>query len=285
MERTLAPLQWLQANVEFADPAEAERVAARYLGPVFLAAEADRAINSWFFVRKSPTWRLRYSSTDDMAAARAQIVGQLHDLGAAKIVRGTVEVVYEPETRAFGGAQAMALAHRLWHIDSRQVLAYLGSSQEVGRRELSVVLYSAFMRAASLDWYEQGDVWARVAEHRDPPSRPAGFKDLENRVRRLMTAGTGPLFGPDAVLSKNLGWCDAFVAAGGELARLAADGRLLRGLRDVLAHHVVFAWNRLGLSANAQAMLASTAANVVFGTKPDRRRASSSIACGILGAS
>ncbi|MGH3799887.1 MAG: lantibiotic dehydratase C-terminal domain-containing protein [Pseudonocardiaceae bacterium] len=31
------------------------------------------------------------------------------------------EVVYEPEIHAFGGADAMALAHNLFHADSRHI--------------------------------------------------------------------------------------------------------------------------------------------------------------------
>ena len=38
----------------------------------------------------------------------------------------------------------------------------------------------------------------------------------------------------------------------------------LDGLRDVLAHHVIFHWNRLGLATPTQAVLAHAAADAVF---------------------
>lgn len=63
----------------------------------------------------------------------------------------------------------------------------------------------------------------------------------------------------------------AYAGAGRELASLAAEGQLRRGLRDVLAHHVIFAWNRIGLSYAAQSALAGTANAVVFGPEPGNR--------------
>jgi hypothetical protein len=41
-------------------------------------------------------------------------------------------------------------------------------------------------------------------------------------------------------------------------------GALDRGVRAVLAKHVIFAWNRLGLSHARQSILANVAKAVVF---------------------
>jgi thiopeptide-type bacteriocin biosynthesis protein len=68
-------------------------------------------------------------------------------------------------------------------------------------------------------------------------------------------------------------WAAAYATAGRELASLAATGHLHRGLRDVLAHHVIFAWNRLGLPYTTQAILAATAKTVVFGPDPTTPKA------------
>jgi hypothetical protein len=38
-----------------------------------------------------------------------------------------------------------------------------------------------------------------------------------------------------------------------------------RGLRDVLAHHVIFHFNRIGVPAPAQAVLARAARNALLG--------------------
>lgn len=60
-------------------------------------------------------------------------------------------------------------------------------------------------------------------------------------------------------------WAAAFHNAGTELGDLARNGTLRRGLRAVLAHHVIFAWNRIGLSHTTQSLLANVAQAVVLG--------------------
>jgi thiopeptide-type bacteriocin biosynthesis protein len=167
----------------------------------------------------------------------------------------------------------MAAAHLLFHQDSRCLLACLQDEDGAGaghRREMSIMLWSILMRAARQDWYEQGDVWARVAAHRDqPPDHdPNTPGSLHAAVRRLMSVDAESQMRAGAPLARAALWADAYSAAGREFAALAAAGALHRGLRDVLAHHVIFAWNRIGLPYPVQAVLAATAKTVVFGPDP-----------------
>ncbi|MFC9288835.1 methyltransferase, FxLD system, partial [Streptomyces sp. NPDC057052] len=65
------------------------------------------------------------------------------------------------------------------------------------------------------------------------------------------------------------GWAErvpAFVDAGRRLRRLAADGRLIRGIRGVIAHHAIFAFNRAGVPAEAQAATAWLGRHIAFST-------------------
>ncbi|MGH3792897.1 MAG: thiopeptide-type bacteriocin biosynthesis protein [Pseudonocardiaceae bacterium] len=100
----------------------------------------------------------------------------------------TVEVVYEPEIHTFGGADAMGLAHALFHADSRHLLAHLAQRRQDHRRELGLLLGTRLMRAAGQDWYEQGDIWARVAAHRAAEHSPEPSPTTVSAVRRLVTA-------------------------------------------------------------------------------------------------
>jgi len=61
------------------------------------------------------------------------------------------------------------------------------------------------------------------------------------------------------------GWAAAFEHAGTTLAGAARDGTLTRGLRAILAHHVIFHWNRIGLTSRTQGILATAATQAVFG--------------------
>jgi hypothetical protein len=63
-------------------------------------------------------------------------------------------------------------------------------------------------------------------------------------------------------------WHAVFADAGTDLQRLRETGKLTRGLRDVIALHVIFHWNRIGLPAQTQATLARAAKEAIFGSAP-----------------
>lgn len=268
------PRSWAQVNVAFPDWATAEHTAVTHLGPLLTAAEADGLITSWFFVRKVPCWRLRYVPGADAAQTQAYLHRHLAALKTSRQVDDVMTIVYEPEVHAFGGVDAMASAHHLFHRDSRALLAYLAGVQHrpAGghRRELSIILCTALLRGAGLDWYEQGDVWARLADHREPSHQvPAPRRHaLEVGLRTLMSVDTATLVRDGGALVFAADWVTAFDAAGRELADLAARGQLHRGLRAILTHHIVFAWNRAGVPYSTQAVMASAAKAVVFGDDP-----------------
>ncbi|MGA2827940.1 MAG: thiopeptide-type bacteriocin biosynthesis protein [Streptosporangiaceae bacterium] len=269
---------WHQVYATFPEWTRAEPTVLARLVPQLFTAEGEGLIDAWFFIRKRPCWRVRYlPAADASAKAQARIEQHLDELTASQNIDGWTQTVYEPEVHAFGGTRAMTAAHRLFHRDSRCLLAYLQGESGAAprhRREISVMLCSILMRAAGQDWYEQGDVWARVASHREPPGGhrtvPGTFQAA---VRRLMTVDAESQMSQGAPLAHAAQWAAAYAAAGRELAGLAADGLLHRGFRDILAHHVIFAWNRLGLPYADQALLAATAKTVVFGIDPATRQA------------
>jgi thiopeptide-type bacteriocin biosynthesis protein len=268
---------WQQVNIAFPDWGQAEPTVLARLAPQLCAAEAEELIDAWFFIRKRPCWRVRYLPAAG-ARAQARIEQHLGELAASRHIEGWIRAVYEPEVHAFGGPGAMAAAHRFFHRDSCCLLAYLRGEGGTGaghRRELSVMLCSILMRAAGQDWYEQGDVWARVAAHRELPAGrdPNVPGALQAAMHRLISVDAESQMRDGAPLAHAARWADAYTAAGRELAGLAAAGQLHRGLRDILAHHVIFAWNRLGLPYAAQAILAATAKTVVFGPDPATRQA------------
>jgi thiopeptide-type bacteriocin biosynthesis protein len=260
---------WQQANLTFADPALAERTAVTHVIPILTAAETHRLISAWFVVRKGHQWRLRYLPTHAAARPTTKLRGQLHHLCRSGHLTTVTHVIYEPETIAFGGPRAMRLAHRLWHLDSRHLLTP-PPAQPRHTRELSILQCTAMMRAAGLDWYEQGDVWARAADHRDPAD-PTRNEALHDAVRRLLVVDPASLTHAGAPLAAATTWIDAFATTGAALRRTHDSGHLLRGLRDVLTHHVIFTWNRRGLPDQDQAAFAAAARDVIFGPQPPGR--------------
>jgi protein-L-isoaspartate(D-aspartate) O-methyltransferase len=138
----------------------------------------------------------------------------------------------------------------------------------LGRRETAVLLASTMMRGAGLDWFEQGDVWAKVAALRSVtnPPHPERAAELMSPMQKLMTADARSLCRPNGPLHRYDEWVIAFERAGATLADFAARGALTRGLRAVIAHHVIFHANRAGLLRDDQSALSHIAREVVMGT-------------------
>ena len=155
----------------------------------------------------------------------------------------------------------MAIAHDVFCADSPAALAATGVP---GGKERAVLLISAMTRAAALDPFETGDVWAKLAALRPPADAPPPDRraDAIAAMRRLLSADAAQRHDTEP------GWAGrvaAFEDAGRQLAFLAADGRLARGLRSVLAHHLIFAFNRAGVPARAQTAAAWLAVQAAFG--------------------
>jgi protein-L-isoaspartate(D-aspartate) O-methyltransferase len=263
---------WHHYLVEFTNPSTAEHTAATLLAPVLDQAQHDDELDAWWYLRKTPAWRLRYQPVNlDTTVVDAL----LSELTATGQVESWSRGIYEPETVAFGGPAGMELAHALFHHDSRHCLGRARDTAlaVLGQRETTVLLFSAMLRAAGLDWFEQGDVWAKVASLR-PADQVCSQRAerLSHAVRRLMTANTHNL--SDLVPET---WWAAFDNAGHQLAELTRDGHLERGLRAVLAHHFIFQANRAGLSAPEQATLAALAVDTVFHNTPTRQTSAGTV--------
>lgn len=255
---------WRQVNLWCDNWEAAEQMAVTHLQPLLTEAEDSSSSICWWFVRKGSSWRLRLRPADGRGDTATAVVDRVT---TALMVHGAIrrwaEVVYEPEVHAFGGVEAMAVAHDLFSADSRHLLTHFAQGRTDHRRELGLLLGTRFLHAAGQDWYEQGDIWDQVAAHRASEHRPTGEPSPTTvaGVRRLLTAAADTA---DSPLRSAPAWPMAFQHAGRALADLAQHGTLTRGLRAVLAHHLLFTFNRLGVSAEHQYLLATTASQVVF---------------------
>jgi thiopeptide-type bacteriocin biosynthesis protein len=264
VDEPLRETPWRQVNIAYpGDREERERHAIGHLARVLPAAEADGLITSWWWIRKGP-WRIRYLLTKETGS---------HDPVRPLLTAGVpwTSDIYEPEVHAFGGKASMNAAHTLFAHDSRHLLSYL-RTDPVDRREHSLVLCTALMRAAGLDWHEQGDVWAKVAEQRNglqPHAHdPQAWAFFVGDARHLLlcTARADTIEGE---------WLAAFADTGRTLRTLRETGELSRGVRAVVATHVIFHLNRIGITATVQSALAQAAKDAVFGTTSRRSSRSS----------
>lgn len=271
MTEPITATGWGQLNLTCKHWQAAEQTALTQLLPLLTDAEDAGIITAWWFVRKGDTWRVRL---------RPAIPAFLDQITTALMRQETVcacsETIYEPETHAFGGPAGMDIAHNLFHADSRHLLDHLAHADQDHRRELAVILATRLLRAAGQGWYEQGDCWTQLATHRTPALAAVGPSlSITAAVQRLTTATTDTASSP---LHTTPTWVNALEHAGRHLADLAAHGTLTRGLRGVLTQHLLFLFNRHGITTHEQYVLATAASRIVFGpasTTPDTTSANS----------
>ncbi|MFF6955592.1 thiopeptide-type bacteriocin biosynthesis protein [Streptomyces sp. NPDC008317] len=254
--------EWWHVYLHFTDWVHADHTFATHVLPLLQAAEANGTLDGWWYTRKHPCWRLRLKTTTPIGDGLDRLVaeGHLHRWWPG---------IYEPETAAFGGPASMTAAHNLFIADSREI-QQLPSRENLplGHRELSIVLCTTLMRAAGLEWYEQGDVWHRIitTDHRstiaDIPRETLNARAAE--IHTLLLTDSDSLLSPDGPLAPLAEWTAAFRHTGRTLAAALQAGTLDRGLRQVLSYHVIFHWNRLGLSLRTQSTLAWAARAAVL---------------------
>ncbi|OEV07390.1 methyltransferase, FxLD system [Streptomyces nanshensis] len=260
---------WRQINLSSDTWQAAEDLAVRNHLPLLAQAEDDGAISSWWFIRKRETWRLRLQPAPGRDEDTAALFTQMTE--APELRAHACDVVYEQETYRFGGEPAMEIAHRLFHADSRHILTHLARARggPDHRREIGLRLATRMMQAAGQDFYEQGDIWTAVAEHRAADAAEPSAPPLAG-VQMLITAADDI---PGSPLSQTPAWPTAYEDAGKALAELAGGGSLTRGIRAVLTDHLLFAFNRLGISAEHQAAIARAASRIIFHRQPSHSTA------------
>lgn len=254
--------RWHQVRVRPGRQQHPELALATVVGPRLDRLTASSAPGGgWWYMNKPPGWRIRLRDTPPGLASEF-----FDDLSAAGAITAWSPALYEPEAAAFGGTAGMDIAHDLFCADTSGILAYIRQDNPpLGRREVSVLLISAMLAAAGLDWYERGDIFTRVAAMRPEPAAGTTGQaaQLAGQLRTLLAipaAVTSAFLPEDDGAGEAARWHAGFTNAGRRLADASSSGTLSRGLRAVLAHSVIFHWNRVGLPAAAQAILARAAA-------------------------
>jgi protein-L-isoaspartate(D-aspartate) O-methyltransferase len=261
---------WHQVMID-TDRTAGRQPLAVHIGPAFDQAAGLGLVDTWWYIRKS-AWRVRFRTDDTGDAA---VAGLLDKHVADGHIIGWHSGVYEPETFAFGGPVAMDAAHQFFQADSLHLLererAAADSRPPLGSRERTALLCAVMLRGAGLDRFEQADVWAKVAAERPLTLADPAICDEHRReslvqaMTRLLTVDVSRLCTPGKPLDGYGPWLAAFEQVGQALRALAQNGRLRRGLRAVLAHHIIFHANRAGISVPELSTMAALAMTGTFG--------------------
>jgi thiopeptide-type bacteriocin biosynthesis protein len=121
--------EWLYAKL-YTGTATADGLLREVVTPVARDAMAAGEADGWFFIRYGdPEWHLRIRFHGDPARLQAGVLTRLHAaldplLADGRIWRVQLDT-YEREIERYGGPEGIALAERLFQVDSDAVLAIL----------------------------------------------------------------------------------------------------------------------------------------------------------------
>ncbi|WP_369165031.1 thiopeptide-type bacteriocin biosynthesis protein [Streptomyces sp. AFD10] len=263
------PPGWHQVNIRFADYPSADRTFRAYLMP----ALREGPVGIWWFVRKHPHWRLRFHPAQNASPEDAlrHVTEALDSSVSWSVTTKWTSTPYEPEAIAFGGPAGVPLAHELFHADSVGVLDYLavaadGRTRTLDVKAMSLVAMTWMMRAAGLEFGEQGDVWGRVEERRPLAEdvSPEQVSSMVAPMRRLLLTDARPLLDAGD-LARVRPWIEALEQGGKALTDATDSGSIGLGKRGILARHVLFHWNRMGFTLRQQSIWTRAAREAALG--------------------
>lgn len=254
---------WRQFELDLGALAERRERAAEVfdrLTPLLL--DSEETSTAWF-VRKPPGIRLRVVELQVEPIAAA-----LQDLADDGALAGLSRAVYEPETRRFGGTEAMTAVHDFFAVDTRAFLATRRLGQHggvsVSPEVFSLTTVGELFRVGLVGaGGEIWDAWCNLAEMHGHPWRERAAEPLPlptfAQLQELATMAVAPSV---AALGSGVH------ALARHLTRLLHSGALGVGLRGLLATVALFHWNRHGLPKGARHQLL---AGALAATDPYRR--------------
>lgn len=272
---TAAADGWVQQGLATAGDGEHRRALYGEVAALLRELLADGSAENAFFLHKPPGLRLRVEPTPgrraDVAAALGDAVATWRSAG---LLTGVEPGRYEAEEVLFGGPTSMAFVHALFTVDSLIWLDYHAAPAAVAAESppwlVSFVLLRHLLDGLDVRGWEDLGVWDAVRDdtgRRLPPDGPAppGYRELGDGLRDLWSRSdrVTELLHPQ-VRELLDGYVDA-VREGAQRWRagyFAQEGATL-GPRAGAATFVVFHWNRAGLPAIEQSLIAESLAQRV----------------------
>lgn len=249
----------------FAGVSTLDRVLAR-LAPVLAAEHARGRIDRWFFVRyPDPGWHLRlrlHGAADTLwTEVRRGLQPALAELVAEHAVHRIVHDTYRREIERYGGPDGIALAERMFHVDSTAVVASLaaltGDEHAADRFRLALISTDLLLAALVPEVAIRQAMIERVRDALAAADLGGGVDvvrwlgDLARRERDTLESldALDALDGADSPLAESLArWRAhhaALVALGDELRDLECTGRLRARGPDVVQSLVHMHLNRV----------------------------------------
>ena len=254
--------QWLQVNIALSrhngNPQAAARILFRTLIENLPKLKRLGHLASFHFVRKHPDIRLRLHASGPSHDLAALIEDLLTQLVRKKSIESASASVYEPESRLFGGPQAMAAVHDYFHEDTMNwiLLDQLPArTRKIRTQDIPcAVLNDLFLRVLGCP-SEVWDTWRNLHHLTERSRGPVlAFAPEALEIAKLKRQASKH---EQSVLSRYQKANRQMAAA---LQALWDNGGLSTGLRAVLPTVAMFHCNRFGIEGRGQASLSKAMA-------------------------
>lgn len=254
-----------------------EDLLMQHVAPVVHRIRDAPELESLFFVRYSePTWQLRLRVLgrpawieDRIQPALLALVEELQQAGA---IEGFSFAAYDREYERYGGQEGMALAEKLFFVDSLAALDWLAAERRSGvsrsRREFSVVLVDRLLDLARFDrrqrlaFYRHGHAWAAETwSEQDMQTLETRFQELKPGLAALIFGGAGNVDDREALWggAEAAEIAERFLADAAPIVDAIVQGHAAGRIRQ---DPVYLFWsyahmftNRLGIEAAGEAVL------------------------------
>lgn len=238
----------------------ADRITDLLTGPVAdlcSMAENSGLAQRWFFLRYSdpdPHLRIRWQGEPDRLLH--QMLPQVTSFAQQLVDAGRLQKIvidsYEREIERYGGLEGTEVSERVFEADSRTVLGLLGLptlSTISDATDVAALTVHALLADLGLDAEARLALYRRAAATSDESiGRRAGedYRQRKTRLRRLLGPEGATELDPSGQLGALLeGQRAELTAAGSDLVRLAAEGKLTEHPDSVWPSYVHMHHNRL----------------------------------------
>jgi len=253
-----------------------EELLMQHVAPLVDEVRDAPELDSLFFVRYSePTWNLRLRILGHPAWIEATARPALRALAEALVRSGTIEgfdlARYDREFERYGGESGMALAERLFFLDSLAALDWLAAERRGAvtrsRREFSVLLVERLLDLARFDrrqrraFYRHGYAWALETNAWGADEMAV----LESRFQTLRAGLEHLIYGGDEAGDERWGGpgaarvAERFLAAAAPVVQAILDGHAAGRIRQDLVYlfwsYAHMFTNRLGIESAGEAVL------------------------------
>lgn len=254
-----------------------EEILHSLVQPVASAIRDHPALDSLFYARfDQPRWQVRFRILGRPewvdGEVRGLVEGSLPVLRERGLVEGCEFAEYEREYERYGGKEGMALAERIFLLDSLACLDLIEADRRgllgKSRREFALVVAERFLDLLEMDrsgkraFYRYGFQWAlergiwRDEEHRTLEDR---YRSLRPGLEELLHGETSrdpeAMYGGEEAARIARTFLESVRPVAGELLAAHRAGRIPQDLGYLAWSYTHMQCNRLGIDPAAESIL------------------------------